>query len=158
MAEKRAENKELIAKRNRDWYQRNKDHVRKYKKSYRITPEGRWSRFYGHLENKRHKVDISKTDFIQWVKKQNNVCHYCGLSETDANRLNQLLTRTTRTFYFQIDRKDSGGIYEIENIALACKVCNEHKKDFFTEIDFRKIAKKHLGLNLLEKLIKKTRK
>lgn len=141
-----------IAERNRKWAKANAAHLRAQHRKYRETPEGAWSQFLSHKKEGKHGLRIGKDAFIRWYSEQDKRCHYCGLTADEANQLLGYLTANTRRYRLQVDRLDSQLGYEDGNLALACKVCNEHKKDVFTEEQFLSIAENYLGEILLLRL------
>ena len=43
-----------------------------------------------------------------------------------------------------IERIDSSKGYLIDNLTLACSICNTHKSDIISDKDFKEIAKKYI--------------
>ena len=76
----------------------------------------------------------------QLYERDGHTCHYCGIHEDD-------FVRIWRTFYggkrgrtLEVDRKDNGQGYEIENCVLACAVCNNAKSDKFAYEEFKRVG------------------
>jgi len=150
--EYRKKNSEWIAVRNREWARKIRSHLRKQHLEYRMTPNGAWTQFQSHKRNGKHELNITRTEFIAWYSEQPQVYNYCGLNAEEASMLLLMLTGNPRRYRLQVDRRDSQKPYELDNLVLACKICNEHKKDVFTDKEFREIAQKYLGHVLLGRL------
>lgn len=148
----RSKHKAKIATRNRQWVSDNLNRLREHRQVYRRTPNGAWTQFQSHKRSSKHGFKFSKEEFIKWYSAQPQICYYCGLNSSEANILFQSLTLSKKRYQLQYDRKDSKKPYEPDNVVLACKICNDHKTDFFTASDFRVIARNYLGINLLNKV------
>lgn len=98
------------------------------------------------IRYKKHKLNITKEDFLGWYRAQVQKCTYCDLTDLS---LDKRLTRGRKTHRFTIDRKDSGRPYEVGNLCLACWRCNKAKGDYFSFEEFmiigQQIIKKRLG-------------
>jgi len=144
----RQENSKEISLRYKKWYDENQQYIKEYRKEYLSTNKGIWVAFKS--KKKKDRIKIDENEFINWYEKEEKKCFYCGLDKDESNKLIKIFYQTEKEFNLQIDRKDSSLDYEIKNIVLACKICNDHKKDFFSATQFSKIAKKYLGKNLLK--------
>ena len=84
-----------------------------------------------------------------WNPKVGRACHYCGISESQINQLDNDNKIETKRFYsrgktMEVDKKDAFGEYTKDNILLSCYWCNNAKTDEFSLSDFKEIAK---GIN-----------
>lgn len=85
-------------------------------------------------------------DFQNWYNEQSKVCHYCGLSETDCQRIvvvGHLKSKrfpqqglhgrgASRGMWLEVDRYDpSDEMYSRDNSVLCCYFCNNDKSDVF---------------------------
>ncbi|MCX6962023.1 MAG: hypothetical protein NTZ08_06195 [Verrucomicrobia bacterium] len=138
----RALNKDVIASRNKAWVQRNAKKIREQHQIYRSTVTGAWTAFVSRKRKGKHSFSINKADFIAWWTKTEKVCAYCGINKEQQQLVFERMGRSVRDVELQIDRKDSSQGYSIENICFACRVCNEHKRDFFSYEQFQRIAKR----------------
>lgn len=97
------------------------------------------------IRYKKHKLNITKEDFLRWYGAQVQKCTYCDLADLS---LDMKLTRGRKTYRFTIDRKDSSRPYEAGNLCLACWRCNKAKGDYFSFEEFmiigQQIIKKRL--------------
>ncbi len=95
---------------------------------------------------KRKKGTVRKVcssdKFIKWYAKQDRVCTYCGLPE---NYINDLPFKENSGFVnksrLEIDRKDNSKGYAVNNMVLACPICNRVKGSLLTEEDMLKVGK-----------------
>ena len=92
-------------------------------------------------------------EFKAWYEKSNydQGCHYCQTLATKSEELyNKAIKGDTynwtrggkRGRRLEIDRKDPSKNYDdLKNIVWCCYWCNNAKSNFFTEEDFKPIAK-----------------
>jgi hypothetical protein len=118
--------------------------IREQHRVYRVTAVGAWTAFVSRKRTGKHSFSISKAAFIAWWTKTEKVCAYCGINNQQQRVAFERMGRSVRDVNLQIDRKDSSQGYSIENICFACRVCNEHKKDFFSFEQFQRIAQKYI--------------
>lgn len=136
----RNENKEAIDQRNKVWVGKNAAKIREQHRIYRSTAAGAWTTFVSRKRKGKHSFTISKAEFIAWWTETEKVCAYCGINKQQQRLAFERMGRPMRDAELQIDRKDSSRGYSVENICFACRVCNEHKRDFFSYEQFRRIA------------------
>jgi len=74
-------------------------------------------------------------DFEAWFNATAKVCEYCGISDSEAEKLYKSP--------LHVDRKDSATGYVLDNICLACYRCNTVKSCFLTHAAMKKIAQEH---------------
>lgn len=84
------------------------------------------------LSGSSHPVILTYEEFEKFTQVKE--CHYCGQSliwrERYAGRGG-----------WQLDRKDTAGIYSADNCVPCCKRCNRGKSDLFTYAEWVKIGK-----------------
>lgn len=86
------------------------------------------------------RADISPiNDFSKWYLAQKRECFYCEIEEKDWIQLGSKMK--TRLHF---DRKDPKGGYLVNNICLACDICNRVKNNVFTCAEMKQIAQKYL--------------
>lgn len=126
----------------REWRKRDWQKYLSMVRAYRRTPGG----YYTSLKYRKHAVEFTRQEFVDWDLKQARECYYCGVPEAIMTTLPQFYKkRGTGDFYrLTLDRKDNTQNYTLENIVLACPRCNETKGDFFTAEEFIPIARKYI--------------
>ena len=105
--------------------------------------------------NSRIKKELnafnSFEEFLSWYKKEEKVCHYCGLTELQSQEIvmRGLLTSNrfpqngqtgqgqARGMWLEVDRIKPKGAYSEDNCVLACYFCNNDKSDVFDGEDYR---------------------
>lgn len=102
------------------------------------------------------KAGFTNTTFEQfkeWFNNSNfkNGCHYCGTTNERTNELyHQQLSGARynatrggkRGRRLEIDRKNPSLSYDVlDNLVWCCYWCNNAKSNFFTEEEFKPIAK-----------------
>lgn len=99
----------------------------------------------------KHKLNISKEDFITWYNNQEKKCDYCKLSLDEFLRVRKYFGKQTqKTSRFGIDRKDNNSSYSTKNIVLSCVICNGLKGYFHDYETFKEIAKNFVRPKLIE--------
>jgi len=107
------------------------------------------TRLYNTLRrrNEKNKRDttFTKQELASWLVSQPKRCHYCEIPD---KLIEDILSKEygfhRRTKRLTVDRKDNEKGYIIENMCLACSVCNVLKNSFFTEKEFKEIAIKYI--------------
>lgn len=103
-------------------------------------------------KSKKSGIDYAtRKEFTEWYNGQKKVCHYCGVKEEDKEIIHQ--RAEARNIYItqkwvkgglQLDRKNPVAGYTIDNMVLACFLCNILKYKGFTYEEFKLIANKFL--------------
>ena len=123
-------NKDKITKRVAKWQKENRARlnatIKIWKKKYSQTPEGIYKVIRDNARKKKRKF-LSKSDFISWYIIEPKICIYCGIKE-GKKRLS-------------IDRKDNNKGYLIDNITLACDLCNSVKGADLTYDEMKQVGK-----------------
>ena len=77
----------------------------------------------------------SQNKFIEWYNAQIKECFYCGISEAKIASSNFRIKRLT------IDKINPFGAYLIDNMRLACPICNWTKSNYITYDQMIEIGK-----------------
>ena len=83
-------------------------------------------------------------EFLGWWCDFENKCHYCGISQSIAEKEVKDVDAQRPSWgkgTLQIDKKESKNGYNADNCVLACVFCNNAKSDLVKYEDF----KKHFG-------------
>jgi len=108
-------------------------------KKYRATLGGKYRAILLCAKGRGIKVDFNKDQFKDWWSTQQQECSYCELPGDKVHVFKSHFGNTNR---FTIDRKDKNKHYLLDNIALACSVCNRVKGNIFTYETMKIIGKK----------------
>lgn len=76
----------------------------------------------------------------QLYERYGTKCHYCGIGEEDFITIWGPFYGGKRGPILEVDRKDNGRGYDIDNCVLACAVCNNAKSDKFTYEEFKRVG------------------
>jgi len=93
------------------------------------------------LDRKRFREDFYYKD----QEKEKRACHYCKITEKQLELLANNKLINTKRYYrrgktMEVDKIDPNGEYTLENIVLACYMCNNAKSDEFSEEEFKEIG------------------
>lgn len=81
----------------------------------------------------RHGFEMSmnRMEYTQWRRSQDRKCFYCGIAEKDVHKLEARGSQGNKPYVESLgtDRWDSSRPYEIDNIVLACQLCNQMKSE-----------------------------
>lgn len=107
-------------------------------------------------------------EFKNWYDTSEKVCHYCGLTEQECQRIARTKLKsnrfpkdgkhgrgTSRGMWLEIDRYQPKGKYETTNIVLACYFCNNDKSDIFSGDQYKSFMKNRISFlkNLLTLIV-----
>ena len=141
--EKRSAARKLWSKNNRDKINESKRKNRKKlrKKDFvHFIGEGiKYSARKRGLE-----APLTNTEYREWFKSQKQVCGYCF---SDVDTINNYLKKIDIKVAFKrlaVDRKNSHKGYVLDNMILACYLCNTSKQAIFSHNDFVEIAQKYI--------------
>lgn len=90
------------------------------------------------------KAPLTNSEYREWFKSQKQVCGYCF---SDVNLINRYLKKKEIKLSFRrlaVDRKNSDKGYVLDNMILACYLCNVSKQAIFSHSDFVEIAQKYI--------------
>jgi len=100
---------------------------------------------YNKNNARSSKVEITSEEFKSWFEKNyDESCYYCGVTLQKFRSSEFLKKIRPHIKNFGIDRKDTKAGYNINNIAIACNLCNSVKGSFFNHEEFKEIAKKYI--------------
>ncbi len=159
-------NKEKLAKTRLRWMQKHPKRahdiaLRAYR-NYRSSPKGAYSSIKQNAKKRGIDFKIKQDEFLDWYKKQEKACSYCGIPQ---NRLAGKFTPRARKTYnkneghydgkkgkynysstprLSIDRLDNSGSYTLDNITLACHLCNSIKFDILSADEMREIGQRYI--------------
>ncbi len=142
-------NREKINLKVKLWREANPERTKEMMKGindrYYKTPKA----FYKALKQSSRKRDmpikIGKEEFVQWYLSQIKVCYYCGIPEEKLYLLPKMRNRK-EVKRLTIDRLDNNKPYEVDNITLACWLCNNVKSDIFTSAEMKSIGRKFIKI------------
>ena len=175
------EEKELKRKLHKEYRQKNKEKLNQKRKAYHDLkmqdPEYRRKRreikkrakikkkennpisFLGdHIKDSARNRGIdaphTPTEYRDWYLKQRKICYFC--ENTDQEIRNYLRLEgekiTVNQNRLQIERIDSSKGYLLNNLTLACSICNTHKSDIISAEDFKEIAETYIAPKIKKKL------
>lgn len=85
-------------------------------------------------------------EYKNWYIQQTKKCVYCkNDNETIVKYLEKIGEKiTVQNNRLHFDRMDSSKGYLLDNLVLACSICNTHKSDIISHNDFIEIAKNYI--------------
>ena len=145
---------ECFKKRKKERDKKYKDRKRKAGTLPKNSDLPLFSQYWSKISNKRtqgknsqrsSEVLISSEEFKKWFEKNHTgKCYYCDIS-VDKHRASNFLKRIRPHIRnFGVDRKDTTKGYSVDNIVIACNLCNSVKGAFFTDSEFKIIGPKYI--------------
>ena len=122
---KKCHNKYAVEKR-----KQNPEKYKKYVKDTWDQPNMIFARKKANAKSEKIYFYLTKVQFIDWYKKQQLKCHYCGLPPKDFKNTKE--GHLLRKINLGIDRVDNSIGYKLNNIVLCCNMCNSIKGGFFS--------------------------
>ena len=107
-----------------------------YAKKYRLTCKGYFLRLKSHAKGRGVSFLLDYPSFEYWRNKQKNICSYCKRTLKEI-----LSTGESRANILSVDSVDNKKGYQVDNIVLACNLCNWVKKDFFNYNDMLRLGR-----------------
>lgn len=120
----------------------------------------------GRLADFNEKSKSGHSVFIDWYLNHPKQCCYCGVHESELSKYfngsgqAEKACNRKRGPWLEVERlytyPENKNIYNAENCALACYICNNAKSDFISAEDFKPIAQaihwfwKNKGVEYLE--------
>ncbi|GAH12301.1 unnamed protein product [marine sediment metagenome] len=92
---------------------------------------------------KRAEVKMIRDEFVKWYSKQKRECHYCGIPEEILIQLPEF-QRGKSYQRLEIDRMDNLKSYQLDNITLACPMCNVIKNKLLNVEEMEEIGQKYI--------------
>ncbi|MCX6737075.1 MAG: hypothetical protein NTW73_03270 [Candidatus Parcubacteria bacterium] len=130
----RLNNLERYRKYGINWTKKNPERRKAIRQKYFRSPKGIYRNL---IKRGKDHVLILQSDFINWYNVQPKYCFYCGIPENMVYKFAKGNMRNRLT----IDRINPKGSYSINNIVLACGVCNFVKSDIFTKEEMLEVGK-----------------
>lgn len=123
----------------------------------RKHPEREYLKKIGNLilRNARRrglKYEMEPYQLRDWILKQKQKCDYCGSSFNQIKKYYKKIGIRFEDKRLQVDRKDSSKGYFFNNLTMCCRICNNHKGDFFKYDEFKIIAKKYIKKEINKKI------
>jgi len=130
-------------KKARQWQMDNPEKVKRYKWQFR-QDKPMVHRYYNLKSKKKDKVKMTADEFNTWYANEPKQCFYCDIP-LDLLALNNRYTNHKDSHnLFTIDRKICGGDYSLENIVLACPLCNLIKSNYFEADTMKELAQRYI--------------
>ena len=77
----------------------------------------------------------------QLYERDGQKCHYCGIEEARVLKVwGMIYKQMKRGRRLELDHKDNGGDDGLNNLVLACAICNIAKSNKFTYEEFKKVG------------------
>ena len=93
----------------------------------------------------------SANEYRDWFKSiKNKVCTYCGCDNEQVNKFLKKKKINKKFNRLSVDRIDSKIGYKLNNIVIACYVCNLSKSSIINHSDFKVIAKKYIRPKIIQ--------
>lgn len=113
-------------------------------RAYLVTPSGVFTHLKSHAKKRNILVEFSRKQFTEWYSFQPKKCNYCLIPIDLAVRPEWYSQANMPCYRLSVDRKDSKKSYSLDNITLACGLCQNIKGYYWTEIEFKEIALKYI--------------
>ena len=126
---------------NKLWNEANPEKQKSYRAKYNASVKGKFTKLKLRAKAANIPIDIKMDDFIEWCKRPELKCFYCGRGISFAPQQKRLDN-------LSIDRRDNNKGYALENIVLSCNRCNLIKGSWFTEGQMLEIAHKYFTSGL----------
>lgn len=123
-----------------EWKIKNKEKLYETVYNWKATASGQYSVIRQNTKNRGIEVTITRGEFINWYGNQNKICVYCGLSIEDIALLPPTYIRRSGKKRLSVDRMDNEKGYSIDNIVLACYMCNTIKNSFLTFEEMKEVG------------------
>jgi hypothetical protein len=122
------------------------DAVRAYSRLWNKTPKCILLRLKRNSKMRGMQCTLTSEEFLEWYKSQKKECIYCGVKEETIFNLqnsgiNIGLGFSKKLHRLTIDRLDSSKSYSLDNMGLACFLCNSIKSNIFSVEEMQYIGK-----------------
>jgi len=114
-------------------------------KIYRASPggiyhniKGRATFYKNHHFEVYKPMNITQEEFIAWYNNEVKACAYCDIPEEHMDLIKIRFDKRVKRL--SIDCKDNNKGYSLDNLALACNLCNMIKKNVFSFQEMRALA------------------
>lgn len=103
---------------------------------WRQTSPGVYCSLRGSANKRKVPFDIEKENFFRWYESESKKCHYCDMLVEECG-----LYRGCNAMRLTIDRMDSNLGYSLDNMVLACPICNTVKNNVLTYKQMLEVGK-----------------
>ena len=164
-----AEEKKLIKFKKKEYTKKNKEKIKARRKVRMLDPEQRKKFKEAQKRSKKrakernplvvigdHIKDSARNrnieaphkplEYRKWYEGQAKLCYFCGNNnDTIKDYLKKIGEKVgIQQSRLHIERLDSTRGYIFDNLTLACSICNTHKSDIISAVDFKEIAKRYI--------------
>lgn len=123
----------------RNYYQNNKEKLTVKRKKYNQTVNGIYNVIKARTKARNIPLKLIKEDFIEWYEQQKQKCVFCDIPKELLEPLEW--GRKKERTRLAIDRKNNSKGYTIDNICLACNVCNRSKNEDISFNEMKQLGK-----------------
>jgi len=104
--------------------------------------------------NRNIEAPHKPLEYRKWYEEKTKICYYCGNNNaTIKNYLKKIGEKVgNQQNRLHIERLDSTKGYLLDNLTLACSICNTHKSDIISADDFKEIAQKYIAPKIKNEL------
>ena len=95
------------------------------------------SRYMSWTKDAKHPVEIAYEEYVE-LAKTNPECHYCGVIINWNLHIHSKGDKNTQSS--NLDRKDCGKGYTLENVVVCCPRCNWAKSNRFTYQEWKQVG------------------
>ena len=122
----------------------------KFKNTYVYSTR---QKFWGKISAKKVKknsersqtINLTSEEFKEWFENNyDETCYYCGVTLDQFRESSFIKKIRPHIKNFGIDRKDTTEGYSVDNIVVACNLCNSVKGSFFNAAEFKEIGQKYI--------------
>ena len=125
---------------------------RRKKNPDKFRIKGIGSQILKNAKKRGIKFEMEPHQLRDWILNQEQKCDYCGSTLNKIKRYYKKVGKYFNDKRLTLDRKNNDQGYTFQNITLSCRICNDHKSDFFEYDDFKIIAKKYIKKEIEKKL------
>ena len=137
-----------------------REKVKKNKKLYEKRAKEKKPNFMigDHIKKsaKNRNIDAphAPLEYKNWYENHIKICYFCGNNnETIRDYLKKIGEKVgIQQNRLHIERLDSIKGYLLDNLTLACSICNTHKSDIISAEDFKEIAQKYIAPKIKNEL------
>lgn len=113
-----------------------KEHQDAQERAWRQTVPGIYCSLRHNAMKRKVPFDITKEAFFDWYKSQPETCCYCKMTVVEC-----ALYPGHGSRHLTVDRMDSNRGYSLDNIVLACPICNTVKNNVLTYKQMLEVGK-----------------
>lgn len=113
-----------------------KEHQDAQESIWRQTPPGVYCSLHTSAAKRKVPFSIEKEAFFEWYRSEPKTCHYCDMTVEECG-----LYRGHNVMRLTVDRMDSNRGYSLDNMVLACPICNTVKNNVLTYKQMLEVGK-----------------